>query len=65
MDDLWAAGALVLVLEGILPFLAPARWKEAVRQLAELEEQTLRFVGLGSMLLGLALLAWVRGSWLG
>ncbi len=60
MNDLWAALALLLVFEGILPFLAPAQWKQAVRSLAELGEAQLRAIGLGSMLVGLALLAWAR-----
>ncbi|MGE4069700.1 MAG: DUF2065 domain-containing protein [Lysobacterales bacterium] len=61
MNDFWAAAALVLVLEGILPFLAPAQWREAVQSLAGLRDGQLRTVGLGSMLIGLLLLAWVRG----
>ena len=60
MNDLWAAMALVLVFEGILPFLAPARWKEAVQALAQLNDAQLRAIGLGSMIVGLALLAWAR-----
>ncbi len=40
MNDLWAALALVLVLEGILPFLAPTQWKQAVRQIAEADDPT-------------------------
>ncbi|MFO1495126.1 MAG: DUF2065 domain-containing protein [Lysobacterales bacterium] len=60
MSDFWAAAALVLVLEGILPFLAPARWRDAMRQVAELSDSQLRMIGLGSMLVGLVCLAWVR-----
>ena len=60
MSDFWAAAALVLVLEGILPFLAPARWREAMRQVAELSDSQLRMIGLGSMIVGLVCLAWVR-----
>ena len=60
MNDLWAAMALVLVFEGILPFLAPARWKDAVQALAQLNDAQLRAIGLGSMIVGLALLAWAR-----
>jgi len=60
MTDFWAAMALVLVLEGILPFLAPARWRESVRMLAELNDGQLRMIGLGSMVVGLLCLAWVR-----
>ena len=61
MNDLWAAMALLLVFEGIMPFLAPARWKEAVQALAQLDESQLRMIGLGSMVVGLLLLWWVRG----
>lgn len=61
MNDLWAALALVLVLEGILPFLAPAQWKHAVRQIAEANDATLRMIGLGCMVVGLLSLWWVRG----
>ncbi len=61
MTDLWAALALVLVLEGVLPFLAPVRWKEAVQALAQLADGQLRMIGLGSMVVGLLLLWWVRG----
>lgn len=60
MSDLWAAMALVLVLEGILPFLAPARWKAALRQATELDDAALRLVGLACMLTGLAGLWWAR-----
>ena len=60
MSDFWAAAALVLVLEGILPFLAPAHWREAMRQVAELSDSQLRMIGLGSMIVGLVCLAWVR-----
>lgn len=60
MNDLWAALALLLVFEGIGPFLAPARWKEAIQAIAQLDDTQLRAIGLGSMVVGLALLAWVR-----
>ncbi len=60
MNDLWAALALVLVLEGILPFLAPAQWKQAIRQIAQADDATLRMIGLGCMVVGLLSLWWVR-----
>lgn len=60
MSDFWAAAALMLVLEGILPFLAPQRWKEAVQSLAQLNDGQLRMIGLASMIVGLLTLAWVR-----
>jgi hypothetical protein len=58
--DVWkqiaVAFALVVVLEGLMPFLAPARWRDMVRQIAEVDDGTLRMLGLFSMLLGLGLL---------
>lgn len=58
--DFWkqiaVALALVFVLEGLMPFLAPARWRDLVRQIAQVDDGTLRMLGLFSMLLGLGLL---------
>lgn len=53
---LLAAFALMLVIEGALPFIAPARWREVFLQLAQLADGQIRFIGLSSMLLGLLLL---------
>jgi uncharacterized protein YjeT (DUF2065 family) len=47
----------MLVLEGILPFLAPNLWREAFRKLTEMSDGQIRFIGLSSMLCGLLLLA--------
>lgn len=47
---------LVLILEGLLPFAAPASWREAMRRIGELRDGQLRFMGLGAVLLGLLLL---------
>ena len=49
----------MLVIEGILPFVAPKLWREAFRNLIELKDGQLRFAGLASMTVGLALLAFV------
>ena len=58
---LFAVGlALVFVIEGILPFVAPQRWRDMVRQVAELDDRSLRMFGLFSMLTGLGLLYLVR-----
>lgn len=54
--SLFAALALMLVLEGILPFLAPALWRETFRKMTEMSDGQLRFVGLTSMVGGLLLL---------
>jgi uncharacterized protein YjeT (DUF2065 family) len=50
------AVALVLVLEGALPFIAPSLWREAFRRMIELSDGQIRFIGLTSMLAGLLLL---------
>ena len=54
--SLLAALALMLVLEGVLPFLAPSLWRETFRKMTEMSDGQLRFVGLTSMLGGLLLL---------
>jgi uncharacterized protein YjeT (DUF2065 family) len=50
------AFALMLVIEGILPFLMPAVWREVFRKLTEMSDGQVRFIGLSSMLAGLVLL---------
>lgn len=50
------AFALMLVLEGIMPFIAPATWRETFRRLIQFSDGQIRFVGLTSMLIGLVLL---------
>jgi len=54
------AFCLLLVLEGILPFLYPRGWREAVNELGRLDDRRLRLIGLGSMLLGTVLLYWIH-----
>ena len=60
-DGLLTAVALMLVIEGLLPFLAPATWRETFRRLIEMSDGQLRFIGLSSMITGLILLFFVRG----
>lgn len=55
-DTLWAALALALVLEGLLPLVAPGGWRRTFQKLLELRDGQLRFFGLCSIALGLALL---------
>ena len=50
------AVALVLVIEGLLPFLAPSLWRETFRRILLLTDGQIRFFGLSSMLAGLLLL---------
>jgi uncharacterized protein YjeT (DUF2065 family) len=58
--ELLAAVALVLVLEGLLPFLNPEAARRVYLQLANLVSRDLRVAGLCSMIIGLALLYFVR-----
>ena len=55
-DTLWTALALLLVLEGLLPFMAPRLWRDAFRRLTELTDGQLRFIGMVSIGLGLVAL---------
>ena len=57
---LLTALALMLVIEGLLPFLMPALWRETFRKLTEMSDGQIRFIGLTSMLAGLLLLYLVR-----
>ena len=57
-DSLWAALALVLVVEGLLPLIAPKVWRDSFRKLVALTDGQLRFIGLVSIVLGFA------GYWL-
>jgi uncharacterized protein YjeT (DUF2065 family) len=56
-DWLWAAFALVLIIEGILPFAAPRLWRDSFRRLTELSDGQIRFVGLTALVLGVIGLA--------
>jgi uncharacterized protein len=60
-DTLLSALALMLVIEGVLPFLVPAIWRETFRRLTEMSDGQIRFIGLTSMLAGLLILYVVRG----
>ena len=54
------AFALMLVVEGLLPFLAPSVWRETFRRILQLSDGQIRFFGLSSMLAGLLLLLIAR-----
>jgi len=55
-EILVAAIGLMLVLEGILPFVAPRFWRETFRKVTEMNDGQIRFVGFASMVVGLAML---------
>jgi uncharacterized protein len=59
-SDLLAALAILLVLEGLLPFLSPVVTKRVMAQLAQMAERELRIAGLVSVIAGLVLLFLVR-----
>lgn len=54
------AFALMLVIEGILPFVAPKIWRDTFRRVTELADGQLRFIGLSSVLVGVILLTVFR-----
>lgn len=55
-DDLFKALALVLVIEGIMPFVSPHGWRQTMQQASQLPDNVLRTIGLASMLFGVLLL---------
>ena len=52
--------ALMLILEGVLPFLAPNFWRDTFRRITQMSDGQIRFVGLSSMIVGLLILLWIR-----
>ena len=61
-NDLWAAIALMLVVEGLLPFLNPGAARRALFTMSQLDDRILRRIGLGSMIAGCVVLFLVRGG---
>lgn len=58
--ELIMAFGLLLILEGLMPFAAPAMWREAFRRATEMRDGQLRFIGAISMLAGLLLVLLAR-----
>ncbi|MBL8472822.1 MAG: DUF2065 domain-containing protein [Rhodocyclaceae bacterium] len=58
--ELLAAFGLMLVIEGLLPFIAPRLWRETLRRATTLEDGQLRFIGLTSMIAGLVFIILTR-----
>lgn len=58
--DFWQvfpiALALVFVIEGVFPFLSPARWRSMIMSIAQLDDASVRRFGLGSMVIGIVML---------
>ena len=59
-NELLSAMALVLVIEGIMPFISPKGWRQTMLQASQLEDKALRSIGLASMLAGAVLLYVMR-----
>ncbi len=60
MTGLLAALALVLVIEGALPLISPARWREVFTRVLAMSDGQIRFIGLVSVLLGTSGWLWLR-----
>jgi len=59
-DELFAAIALVLVLEGLIPFISPNSLRKTYQRLMEMDDKAIRLSGLVSMIAGVILLTLVR-----
>lgn len=60
LDDIGRAVGLMLVFEGIMPFISPSRLRNMAQTLAVVDDKSMRLIGLLSMLLGLGLLVFWR-----
>jgi uncharacterized protein YjeT (DUF2065 family) len=60
ITTLFMALALMLILEGVLPFLAPNLWRDTFRRITQMSDGQIRFVGLSSMIVGLLILLYLR-----
>jgi uncharacterized protein YjeT (DUF2065 family) len=58
-DTLWAAFGLMLIFEGIMPFVSPQGWREKMAQLLVLQDGQIRFFGVVCILGGLLILCWL------
>ena len=58
--ELAVALCLMLVIEGIIPFISPGRWRKMLLVLDQIDDNTMRMIGLGSMLTGTVLLLMIN-----
>ena len=56
-NSVWLALAMVLVIEGLLPFLSPTSWRKAFEQALKMNDGQIRFFGLCSVVLGILTIA--------
>ncbi len=59
-DTLWGAFALMLIIEGIFPFMSPQGWRDKMVQILALQDGQIRFFGLVCVMAGLLMLWWVQ-----
>lgn len=59
--DLVVALCMVVIVEGILPFLSPRSWRKMMLNVAQLDDRAMRIMGLISMLVGVGMLSLVNG----
>ncbi len=60
VTTLLTALALMLVLEGLLPFIAPKAWRDTFRRITELADGQIRFLGISSIVVGVVLLFFLK-----
>ncbi|MGD9662345.1 MAG: DUF2065 domain-containing protein [Porticoccaceae bacterium] len=58
--ELAKAFCLLLVIEGVMPFIAPGRWRQLAAKLAQIDDRTMRIIGFASMLTGAVLLFLIK-----
>ena len=58
-DTLWVAFGMMLIFEGVFPFMSPQGWRDKMAQLLVLEDGQIRFFGLVCVLVGLLMLWWL------
>ena len=61
-SDLFAAFALYLVFEGLMPFVSPTNWRKSLLMVLQFQDRQLRLIGGICVAVGLILLAYVRGG---
>ena len=61
MLSYWLIGfAMMLVIEGLMPFLFPDTWRDTFQRLVSLNNGQLRFIGITAMISGLLMLYWIK-----
>ncbi|PQA84064.1 DUF2065 domain-containing protein [Limnohabitans sp. TS-CS-82] len=58
-DTLWVAFGLMLIFEGVFPFMSPQGWRDKMAQLMVLQDGQIRFFGLVCVMVGLLMLWWL------